>query len=32
MIICTQCGHENEDEDGFCGSCGEFLEWSGERV
>ena len=32
MIVCKQCGHHNEDSDTFCGSCGKFLEWSGERV
>ena len=32
MIVCKQCGHHNEDNDTFCGSCGKFLEWSGERV
>lgn len=32
MIICTNCGHQNEDGDTFCGSCATFLEWAGERV
>lgn len=32
MIVCKQCGHQNEDNDTFCGSCGKFLEWTGERV
>lgn len=32
MIICTECGHRNEDGDDFCGSCGAFLEFSGERT
>ena len=32
MIVCKQCGHHNADSDTFCGSCGKFLEWSGERV
>ena len=32
MIVCKQCGHHNEDSDTFCGSCGRFLEWTGERV
>jgi uncharacterized OB-fold protein len=32
VIVCKQCGHHNEDNDTFCGSCGKFLEWSGERV
>ena len=30
MIVCTSCGHENDDSDEFCGSCGDYLEWSGE--
>lgn len=32
MIVCTNCGNHNEDTDEFCGSCGKFLEWVGERV
>src|SRR5206468_11049522 len=32
VIVCKQCGHHNEDSDTFCGSCGKFLEWSGERI
>jgi len=32
VIVCRQCGHHNEDSDTFCGSCGKFLEWTGERV
>lgn len=32
MILCSTCGYENEGSDEFCGSCGAFLEWSGERV
>jgi uncharacterized OB-fold protein len=32
VIVCKQCGHRNEDSDTFCGSCGKFLEWTGERV
>ena len=31
MIVCTSCGNQNEEGDDFCGSCGVFLEWSGER-
>jgi hypothetical protein len=30
MMVCTQCGFQNETEDAFCGSCGAFLEWAGE--
>lgn len=32
MIICTNCGNHNADEDEFCGSCGKFLEWVGQKV
>lgn len=32
MIVCRQCGHQNEEGVSFCGSCGTFLEWTGERV
>ena len=32
MIVCTKCGHQNEDDDAFCGSCGDYLEWTGQRV
>ena len=32
MIVCTECGHRNEDADDFCGSCGNFLEFTGERI
>jgi hypothetical protein len=32
MIVCAKCGNANEARDEFCGSCGAFLEWHGERV
>ena len=32
MIVCTKCGFQNLDNDSFCGSCGGFLEWTGEKV
>ncbi|WP_143219069.1 zinc ribbon domain-containing protein, partial [Actinokineospora bangkokensis] len=32
MIQCTECGSRNGDSDAFCGACGRFLEWSGEKV
>ena len=32
MIICKDCGHENDGGDQFCGSCGSFLEWTGAKV
>jgi hypothetical protein len=32
MIVCKKCGFNNTDADTFCGSCGAFLEWTGEKV
>lgn len=32
MIVCRDCGQRNTDRDTFCGACGRFLEWTGERV
>ena len=32
MIVCKKCGFNNSDADAFCGSCGAFLEWTGEKV
>src|SRR6266545_30260 len=32
MIVCKSCGFHNQDKDSFCGSCGAFLEWTGEKV
>lgn len=32
MIICKDCGYQNEEGDAFCGSCGSFLEWTGAKV
>jgi hypothetical protein len=32
VIVCKQCGNHNEEGSEFCGSCGAFLEWTGERV
>jgi hypothetical protein len=31
-ITCKRCGHANEEWETFCGSCGEFLRWAGEKV
>jgi len=28
-MICKNCGFHNEKGDEFCGSCGQFLEWTG---
>jgi hypothetical protein len=32
MIVCRDCGHQNEDDDEWCGSCGAFLEFKGQAV
>ncbi|MCW2504696.1 MAG: hypothetical protein JWO79_2980 [Actinomycetia bacterium] len=32
MIVCAKCGNANSQSDEFCGSCGAFLEWHGERL
>ena len=32
MIVCRKCRATNGDTDAFCGSCGGFLEWTGEQV
>ena len=32
MIRCRECGTINDETAGFCGGCGQFLEWTGERV
>ena len=32
MIVCKVCGATNEQGATFCGTCGAFLEWSGEAV
>lgn len=32
MIVCTGCGNANQTRDEFCGSCGAYLEWHGERI
>jgi ribosomal protein L40E len=31
-IICKRCGAHAAVDESFCGSCGAFLEWEGERV
>jgi ribosomal protein L40E len=30
--VCKRCGTHNDASATFCGSCGAFLEWEGERV
>jgi len=32
VIVCNKCAFQNLDDDTFCGSCGGFLEWTGESV
>jgi hypothetical protein len=32
VIVCRKCRASNADADAFCGSCGAFLEWTGEQV
>ncbi|MFI7680254.1 NADase-type glycan-binding domain-containing protein [Actinophytocola sp. NPDC049390] len=32
MIVCTMCGNHNDETHAFCGDCGRFLEWNGEKV
>jgi hypothetical protein len=32
VIVCTMCGNHNDDVSAFCGDCGRFLEWNGEKV
>ena len=31
-MICRNCGFQNTPGDAFCGSCGQFLEWTGEQA
>jgi len=32
VIVCRNCGSHNADGDAFCGSCGNYLEWTGEKL
>lgn len=32
MILCNDCGEQNEEGTVFCTRCGVFLEWEGEHV
>jgi hypothetical protein len=32
VIVCTKCGNQESDGVDFCGACGSFLEWTGEKV
>ncbi len=32
MIVCRECGERQDDGTVFCGRCGVFLEWEGERI
>lgn len=29
MVVCSHCGHNNQDGIRFCAACGSFLEWTG---
>ncbi len=31
-VICVECGSANQDDATFCGGCGAYLEWDGERA
>ncbi len=31
MVTCANCGARNTPGDAFCGNCGAFLEWTGEK-
>lgn len=31
-VICKNCGFSNAEGDEFCGSCGQYLEWSGVKA
>ncbi|WP_417281555.1 zinc ribbon domain-containing protein [Actinophytocola glycyrrhizae] len=31
-MVCKTCGFHNKETDAFCGSCGAFLEWTGEKL
>ncbi|HTW06348.1 MAG TPA: hypothetical protein VME46_02495 [Acidimicrobiales bacterium] len=32
QIICRKCGTHADTGEAFCGNCGAFLEWEGERI
>jgi hypothetical protein len=32
MVLCSDCGEQNEEGSPFCVRCGVFLEWEGERT
>ncbi|HEY0471822.1 MAG TPA: zinc ribbon domain-containing protein [Kribbella sp.] len=32
MVLCKDCGEQNEEGSPFCVRCGVFLEWEGERT
>jgi len=32
VIVCRTCGTHSAGGDAFCGSCGGFLEWTGDKV
>ena len=32
IMVCNECGSANEPDTKFCGACGTYLGWDGERV
>ena len=32
VVVCGECGSANDADVSFCGSCGAYLEWEGERL
>lgn len=32
MIVCPSCGSRNEDDEQFCGECGNYLDWDEVQV
>jgi len=32
VIVCRKCGTHSAGGDAFCGSCGSFLEWTGDKI
>ena len=32
VVVCGECGSANDADVSFCGCCGAYLEWEGERL